>query len=62
MVMMLIMIDNICTCRSTDQAVVEAPDFTSTNYCPPNTREEDKITFATPTTPPHKKEAEPPSC
>ena len=48
------MIDNICNYRSTDQAVVEAPDFTSTSYCPPNSREGDKIVCVAPVTPPHK--------
>ena len=57
---MLDTIDNICNCRSTDQAVVEAPDFTSTSYCPPNSREEDKIVCTAPTTPPHKKQVKPP--
>ena len=53
------MIVNICTHRSADQATVEAPDYSNTNYCPPNTKEEDKITFATPTTPPHKRSPSP---
>ena len=53
--MMPDMIDNICNYRSTDQAVVEAPDFTSTSYRPPNSREGDKIVCVAPVTPPHKK-------
>ena len=58
---MLAMIVNIYTHRSADQATVEAPDYSNTNYSPPNTKDEDKITFPTPTTPPHKKEADPPA-
>ena len=57
--MMLTMIINIYTHRSADQAKVEALEYSSKSYCPPNTKEKDKITFATPTTPPHKRPPSP---
>ena len=43
--MMLTMIVNIYTRRFTDQAKVEAPVYSSTVYCLPNTKEEDKKMF-----------------